>query len=90
MPTTSTRAETSGTLVDATAPVQIVPANSSRDAVVIHNAVGLLFVKCGQNASSTDYTYRLTSNATLEISGYIGPITAIASEATFVRITELV
>lgn len=90
MPTVSTRAQTAGFVVSEAEPVVLAVANDSREAVVIHNAVGKLYVKCGQNASNSDYTYCMTAGSTLEISRYIGPISAVASQATYVRVTELI
>lgn len=50
-------------------------ANVAKTQVIIFNESGTLFVKLGTGASSSSYTYRLTANTELEITGYYGIIT---------------
>lgn len=57
-------------------------SNAAKTKVIIHNEGGTLFVKLGSAASSTSYSYRLTANATVEISGYTGIITATKASGT--------
>jgi hypothetical protein len=79
-----------GYLLDPGEVTNVVGSNGNRDALIIHNDSTIIYVKCGPNVSSTDYTYRLTKNTTLEIPNYIGIITAIAYEYAYIRVTELV
>lgn len=51
-------------------------SNSAKTKVIIHNETGALFVKLGSGASSSSYSYRLTANTVLEITGYYGIVTA--------------
>jgi len=65
-------------------------SNASKKSVVIHNETGTLFVKFGATATSTDYTYRLTNNTVLEITGYAGLVTGIKSAGTTdAQVTEI-
>jgi len=57
-------------------------SNASRTKCIVHNENGTLFVKLGSGASSTSYSYRLTSNAVVEIAGYTGIITATKATGT--------
>ena len=64
-------------------------SNAAKTKVAIYNETGTLYVKLGSTASSTSYSYRLTANAVLELSGYYGLVTAIkASGTTSVLVTE--
>lgn len=86
----SDRAAAGSYLVGSSASVLLLPLNDRRDRIILFNPQHTLYVKCGQYASNTDFTYRLTSNTTLEIDNYIGVLSAIASaDYTFVRVTEL-
>lgn len=76
--------------VDNTVAVTLSASNSAKQRVVIYNEGGTLFVKFGATASSTSFTYTMTANATLEIEGYFGIITARKSAGTtFVDVTEV-
>jgi hypothetical protein len=72
--------------------VMLLSSNVSRKGAVIFNEAGILFVKFGTTSSSSSYTYRLTTNQTLEIPYpvYTGRIDAIKSSGTSnVLVTEL-
>lgn len=73
--------------------VTLIAANDFRKGAVIHNdSLNILYVKFGSTASATSYTYRLTSQATLElpVMTYTGIITGIWTVATgAARTTEL-
>lgn len=65
-------------------------SNASKTGVVVHNESGTLFVKFGTAATSTSYSYRLTANTTLTVTGYTGIITAIKlSGSSTALVTEL-
>jgi hypothetical protein len=70
----------------------LLAANSSRQRAIIHNESGTLFVKLGTGASSSDYTYRIVAQTTLEIPfAQSAAITAIkASGTSNVQVTSLV
>jgi hypothetical protein len=86
----STKAISDGLLVGQGAAAVLALPNDGRDLIIIHNQQYVLYVKCGLNAALNDYTYRLTRNATLELPGYIGAVSAIAEDGTtYVRVTEL-
>lgn len=57
-------------------------SNSAKTKVIVFNESGTLFVKLGSGATSASYSYRLTANATLEIEGYYGIVTAIKAAGT--------
>lgn len=88
----SNKAQGDGLVVNGVSSVLLANASLCRNAAIVHNTQGTLYVKLGYGASETDFTYKLTAGSTLEISGYIGALTAIAapSESTYVRITEIV
>jgi hypothetical protein len=68
----------------------LATSNASRKKLIVHNETGTLFVKLGTGATSTDYSYRLTANALLELDTYYGEVTAIkATGSTFAQVTEL-
>ena len=76
------------------AAVTLAVANFHRGGVIIHNdSTAVLFVKLGSGASSTDFTYRLATQASLEHRAgrvYRGPITGAWESATgFAQVTEL-
>lgn len=76
--------------VNNTTAVTLSASNSAKQRVVIYNEGGTLFVKFGATASSTDYSYVMTVDSTLEIEGYYGLITARKnSGTTFVQVTEI-
>ena len=76
--------------VGSGAPVSLSASNAAKTKVIIHNETGTLFVKLGSTASSVSYSYRLTANTVVEISGYHGLITAIkAAGTTNVLVTEV-
>jgi hypothetical protein len=78
----SGRAAVDGFIVDDVTPVHLVDTNLYNPTVVIHNRVGILFVKTGVGCSSSNYTYRLNTNAHVTITDYMGPITAIMQNGT--------
>ncbi|HWY35978.1 MAG TPA: hypothetical protein VNX68_15145 [Nitrosopumilaceae archaeon] len=57
----------------------LLSARPARQAAVIFNEAGILFVLAGAGATATNYTWRLTANAELDISGYTGVVSAIKS-----------
>lgn len=65
-------------------------SNSAKTQVIVFNEAGTLFVKLGAGATSASYTYRLTANTVLEISGYYGIVTGIKSAgSTAALVTEV-
>jgi hypothetical protein len=65
-------------------------SNASKTSVIVFNEAGTLFVKLGSGATSTSYSYRLTANTALEITGYAGIVTGIkASGTTAALVTEV-
>jgi hypothetical protein len=65
-------------------------SNAAKIKVIIYNEGGTLYVKFGATASSTDFTYVMTVDSTLEVSEYYGIITARKSSGTtFVDVTEV-
>lgn len=75
--------------LNPTTATTLLASNAARKKAVIHNESGTLFLKLGTAASSTDYTYRLVANTTIEIDLYSGAITAIkASGTTDAQVTE--
>jgi len=73
-----------------TSAVTLATSNSARIKIVIFNEAGTLYVKLGSAASSTDYSYRLTANTTLEVDTYYGVITAAKqSGTTNVQVTTI-
>jgi hypothetical protein len=65
-------------------------SNVAKTKVIVHNETGTLFVKLGSGASSSSYSYRLTANTVLEISGYTGIVTATkVSGTTDALVTEV-
>ena len=76
--------------VNNTAAVTLTASNSAKIKVIIFNEGGTLYVKLGSTAASTDYSYVMTTDSTLEISEYYGIITARKnSGSTFVQVTEV-
>lgn len=57
-------------------------SNAAKTSVIVFNETGTLFVKLGSGATSASYTYRLTANTTLEITGYAGIVTGIKQSGT--------
>jgi len=76
--------------VTNTAATTLSVSNSAKTKVILYNEGGTLYVKFGTAASSTDLTYVMTVDSTLEVEGYYGIITARkASGTTFVDVTEV-
>lgn len=77
----------------STSSVELLDANSSRRAVVLHNdSNAIAYVAFAATASSSAYTYKMYPNATLELSqvvtaGKIAAIWTVANGA--MKITEL-
>lgn len=69
----------------------LLAANVNRKKAIIVTETGTSnFVAFGSAASSTNYTYFLTSAATLEVTGWTGSITLVRSSGTGnVQVTEL-
>jgi uncharacterized radical SAM superfamily protein len=85
----SGRATVDGFLVSSSSPTNLVDTNEHNTRVVIHNRLGVLYVKLGKECSSIDHTYRINKDAILEITDYTGPITAVtASGAGFVDVSS--
>ena len=70
----------------------LVTADSNRKKLIVHNEAGVLFVKLGTGATSTDYSFRLTANTTLEIDfSHTAAVTAIkAAGSSFAQVTEII
>jgi hypothetical protein len=82
------QASVDGVLIVSTGPTDIVDTDLENSRVVIHNRLGVVYVKLGRDCSSADYTWRLNKDAILNISNSIGPITACtASGAGFLDVT---
>jgi hypothetical protein len=65
-------------------------SNAAKVKVILYNEGGTLYVKFGTAASSTDLSYVMTVDSTLEITDYHGIVTARkASGTTFVDVTEV-
>lgn len=65
-------------------------ANAARLKLIVFNEAGTLFVKLGSAASSSDYSFRLTANTTLEIDEYTGIVTGTKAAGTSnAQVTEL-
>lgn len=65
-------------------------SNSAKTKVIVFNEAGTLYVKLGSAATSTDYSYRLTANSTLEIDGYTGIVTGIkGAGSSDAQVTEV-
>jgi hypothetical protein len=79
--TTTTLATVTSVAV-STSVATLSASNAAKTSVIVFNESGTLFVKLGSAASSTSYTYRLTANTTLEITGYAGIVTGIKSAGT--------
>ena len=77
-----TTASTTLVVVSPTVASVLLNSNSSRKGFVIFNTTGVLFVKLGLNASSTDYTQRLTANTSWEVANYTGEVSAIKGSGT--------
>ena len=57
-------------------------SNAAKTKVVVYNETGTLFVKLGTGATAASYSYRLTANTVLEVTGYHGVITGIKLSGT--------
>lgn len=69
----------------------IVPSGQDRDWLMVHNESGYLYLKLGPAAAMDDYTYRLNGNAVLELTTWVGPVSAVrASGSGWVMCTEIV
>ena len=87
----STRTVTVAMSLPSDSPTLILEPNTNRDGFVVHNLGGPIFVKLTKWASSSNFTYRLSRNCTLEHEGYNGAVTAIAADGiSDVLITELI
>jgi len=93
---TQLRSASSGTITNVSSSVtsvQLIAANTARiGAVIFNDSTSVCFVKFGIAAGPTNFTYRLTTNAVLEIPwSYTGRIDGIWTTANGnARITELV
>ena len=78
--------------VGAAVAVTLAAADNTRKRALVFNEAGVLFVKLGTGASSTDYTVRMTANSLMEFDFIqTDPITAIkASGTTDVQVTLVV
>lgn len=83
-------ANTQVVLVGELNPVELLPNTGRRAKIIIQNSAGVLYVKLGANASSSNFTYRLNSNAVLETEHYHGVVTGIRQSGIgTVLVTEL-
>lgn len=87
----ATNQQTSNKIITSGAPTVLSTGGNPRDKFILVNATGTLYVKLGFGASTSDYTYRLNTNAVMEIEGtWQGPITAIRDTGTAViKVTEI-
>lgn len=76
--------------VGSGAVVTLSASNAAKRRVIIYNEAGTLFVKFGTSASSTNFTYTMPPNTTVETDEYYGIVTARKlSGTTFVDVTEV-
>jgi hypothetical protein len=73
----SNKAESEVVFVGSNQPVMLADGSNDRNALVVYNESGVLFVKCGHGVSSTSFTFRLNGKCTLGIEDYTGVVTAI-------------
>lgn len=89
-PAALTTTATVTTVAVSTTVATLSLSNASKTGIVIHNEIGILFVKFGATATSSDYTYRLTQNTVLEVINYAGLITGIKlAGSTDAQVTEI-
>lgn len=88
-PTTATLLSVAGSATS----VQLLAANAARrGATIVNDSAAVLYVKLGETASASNYTYRLPAYATLELPDpvYTGRIDGIWASATGnARVTEV-
>lgn len=70
-------AQTQCHTVNDLSPTLFALADYGRNACIIHNESGVLFVGLGTSVSSSSYTYKLVGNTTLEIPNFIGSLCGI-------------
>lgn len=82
---------TVSTVALSTTVATLSASNSAKTMVIVHNdSGGIVYVKLGSGATTTDFSYRLTAQSTLEITGYYGIVTAIRGTGTSdARVTEV-
>ena len=84
------KAYTQSVVVTDAVPVVLLESSDNRKSFVIHNSVGVLFVRLGGEASAALHTFRLPTNATLEFGDFRGKVTAIKEAGqSAILITEL-
>ncbi len=67
--------------------VEVIPTDIHRMFFSLHNEAGILYVRFGEEeASRTDYTYRLTPNSILENNFWRGRVTAIKEQGDSVAL----
>lgn len=70
------------TVLDSS-PTTLAPGETGRDALIIQNDLGVLYVKLGLEASTTNFTYRLSSRCVLDVDpSWTGPVSAIKGIGT--------
>lgn len=85
----STTSVTNRVQVNTAAPCTVCAPSADREFIVVHNETGVTFVKLGSGASPSNYTYRLSSNAILELPGWKGSLTAAkATGSGWLTVTE--
>ena len=69
----------------------LASASATRKRLIIYNETGTLHIKLGSACTTTDYTYRLTANATLDIEfPQSAIVTAIkVSGSSFAQVTSI-
>lgn len=87
----SSKSVTTPILVTDSAAVTLLEPSEGRDGFILFNPTGVLFVKLAKYCDASNYSYRLTPNTTLELSGYSGYLSAItaAGFTSDVLVTEL-
>ena len=84
------KAFTYSVVVTDALPVVLLESSDNRKSFVIHNSVGVLFVRLGGDASTNVFTFRLPSSTTLEYGEFRGRVTAIKEAGqSAILITEL-
>jgi len=69
----------------------LLAANANRKKAVIHCEGATQYIKLAAVASTTSYTYKVTSNnTTIEIEGYTGIIDSTGTSGKAILVTELV
>lgn len=70
--------------------ITLLAANANRKKAIFHFEGSTQYLKLGAGASSTSYTYKISSNNTLiEVTGYTGIIDSNGTSGKAILVTEL-